>query len=99
TTRKLDRNVSRELTRSSSSLPHQPLTRTSPMTTRRTTTSDRWRGVLYGLAYGDAWGWPVEFTSHSEIVRLHGLKGPDFPTDAVVTDDTQMTLALADALS
>ncbi|WP_218644654.1 ADP-ribosylglycohydrolase family protein [Natronomonas gomsonensis] len=33
---------------------------------------DRARGVLLGLACGDALGWPVEFASTSAISAEHG---------------------------
>jgi ADP-ribosylglycohydrolase len=57
-------------------------------------------GSLYGLAYGDALGKPTEFRTVPEIVRQYG---PDGPRDleapiALVTDDTQMALAVADGL-
>jgi ADP-ribosyl-[dinitrogen reductase] hydrolase len=67
--------------------------------------AERYAGCLLGLACGDALGGPVEFKSRAEITR-------DFP-DGVrefvgggwlrlapgeVTDDTQMTLALAEGL-
>ena len=56
-----------------------------------------WRNALLGVAYGDAWGAPHEFASYEQITTPHE-QGPQFPTDAQVTDDTQMALALADAL-
>jgi ADP-ribosyl-[dinitrogen reductase] hydrolase len=67
---------------------------------------DRYRGVLLGLACGDALGGPVEFKSRDEIAELY----PDGLRDFVgggwlslapgeVTDDTQMTLALAQSLA
>jgi ADP-ribosylglycohydrolase len=60
-------------------------------------------GSLYGLAYGDALGKPTEFLSFDEITARYGAGGPrDLPPDphgvARVTDDTQMALAVADAL-
>lgn len=57
-----------------------------------------WRDTLYGVAYGDAWGAPHEFDSYEVITERHGPTGPDFPQHALITDDTQMTLSLADAL-
>ena len=57
-------------------------------------------GSLYGLAYGDALGKPTEFMSMSEIIAAYGPSGPvsleGHP--ALVTDDTQMALAVAWAL-
>lgn len=56
--------------------------------------------ILYGLALGDALGWPVEFTKLDGIRARYGLNGIVEPPDpALFTDDTQMTLALAEALS
>jgi ADP-ribosylglycohydrolase len=57
-------------------------------------------GSLYGLAYGDALGKPTEFMSLSEIVAAYGPSGPvSLEGDpALVTDDTQMALAVAWAL-
>lgn len=57
------------------------------------------RGALFGLAFGDALGAPTEFLSYEEILRRYGPRGPhELPPRAMVTDDTQMTLAVADAL-
>jgi ADP-ribosylglycohydrolase len=58
-------------------------------------------GCLYGLAYGDALGRPTEFLTLAEIERRYGPGGPRDLTDtpALVTDDTQMTLAVAWALN
>jgi ADP-ribosylglycohydrolase len=57
-------------------------------------------GSLFGLAYGDALGAPTEFRTVAEIVDRYGPGGPrDLTGDpALVTDDTQMTIAVADAL-
>ena len=57
-------------------------------------------GSLYGLAYGDALGRPTEFMSISEIIAAYGPSGPvSLEGDpALVTDDTQMALAVAWAL-
>jgi len=57
-------------------------------------------GCLFGLAYGDALGRPTEFLTVAEIQDRYGLEGPrDLDGDpALVTDDTQMTLAVAWAL-
>lgn len=59
----------------------------------------RVRGCLFGLAYGDAMGLPTEFARYESIVAEHGAAGPtELPVPARVTDDTQMTLAVGDAL-
>ncbi|WP_184539326.1 ADP-ribosylglycohydrolase family protein [Micromonospora polyrhachis] len=57
-------------------------------------------GSLFGLAYGDALGKPTEFLTVAEIRRRYGPDGPRELTGqpALVTDDTQMGLAVAWAL-
>lgn len=61
---------------------------------------DRASGCLFGLAYGDALGKPTEFMTVSEIHDRYGPAGPrELVGDpALVTDDTQMTLAVGWAL-
>ncbi len=54
----------------------------------------QFRGSIYGLAIGDALGWPMEGTGP---VRASGPV-TDLPSPALYTDDTQMSLALARAL-
>jgi ADP-ribosylglycohydrolase len=56
--------------------------------------------VVRGVAIGDAWGNPIEFQQLASIVSTNP-KGPEQPKgkNAMwITDDTQMTLYLADAL-
>ena len=57
-------------------------------------------GALFGLAFGDSLGKPTEFLTYAEILALHGPSGPreleGWP--ALVTDDTQMMLAVGEAL-
>ncbi len=67
---------------------------------------DRYHGVLLGLACGDALGGPVEFKSRDEVAELHpgGLRdfvgGGWLSLDpGEITDDTQMTLAIARSLA
>ncbi|AJE86491.1 glycohydrolase [Streptomyces albus] len=56
-------------------------------------------GSLLGLALGDALGAPTEFQDLPVILAAHGpWRELDLPDPARVTDDTQMTLALGDAL-
>lgn len=56
-------------------------------------------GSMFGLAFGDCMGKPTEFQRFEEIVRLYGPQGPSvLPPGGLVTDDTQMALAVADAL-
>ncbi|ASO18197.1 ADP-ribosylglycohydrolase [Actinoalloteichus hoggarensis] len=60
--------------------------------------ADRRAGAVYGLAFGDAWGFGVEFASYQRILNVYGKRGPDFPRLAAVTDDTQLSIAVARAL-
>jgi ADP-ribosylglycohydrolase len=56
-------------------------------------------GMIYGLALGDALGAPVEFWDLKGIQERYGLTGiQELPEPALFTDDTQMTLAVAEAL-
>lgn len=60
---------------------------------------NRIQAVLMGAAIGDALGWPVEFTDLVEIKAKYGNRGiQELPDPALVTDDTQMTVALAEGL-
>ena len=61
---------------------------------------DKASGCLFGLALGDALGYPNEFLSFSEIKTKWGVKGFLMPKDDLITvsDDTQMTLAVAKAI-
>jgi ADP-ribosylglycohydrolase len=55
--------------------------------------------ILFGLALGDALGWPTEFIKLPEIKARYGTAGIQAPPDpAIFTDDTQMTLALTEGL-
>ncbi|MBC9728739.1 ADP-ribosylglycohydrolase family protein [Streptomyces sp. TRM68367] len=56
-------------------------------------------GALTGLALGDALGFPTEFNDVPSILAKCGpWRGMELPTPAIVTDDTQMTLALGRGL-
>jgi ADP-ribosylglycohydrolase len=57
-------------------------------------------GSLFGLAYGDALGRPTEFLTVAQIRHRYGPAGPrELDGDPVlVTDDTQMALAVGEAL-
>lgn len=75
-----------------------------PMTASNTTTSttdafypSKFRDVLYGCAYGDAWGNRNEFQSYKRLTA-NDKRGPELPATLIVTDDTQMTLSLARAI-
>ena len=57
-------------------------------------------GALFGLAFGDALGARTEFLSLEQIVQQFPPAGPMAPqgNPALVTDDTQMALAVGEAL-
>ncbi|WP_437061685.1 ADP-ribosylglycohydrolase family protein [Streptomyces sp. enrichment culture] len=56
-------------------------------------------GALLGLALGDALGFPTEFNDVPSILAKYGpWRQMDLPRPAIVTDDTQMTLALGRGL-
>lgn len=61
------------------------------------TTAGKAKGCLFGLAIGDALAAPTEFLSYDEIIDRFGPQGPSAPSPKV-TDDTQMTLAVGEAL-
>ena len=67
----------------------------------RVSRADRIAGCLFGLAFGDALGAPTEFLSVAEIVSRWPPAGPVELTGhpALVTDDTQMALAVGEALA
>ncbi|MFD7613305.1 ADP-ribosylglycohydrolase family protein [Streptomyces sp. NPDC059828] len=61
-------------------------------------------GVLLGLAFGDAMGYPTEFLNMQQITATfgpwHAMEMPLSPDGVVrVTDDTQMALAVGEALA
>jgi len=58
----------------------------------------RFRGCLLAGAVGDALGAPIEFASLDEIVDHFGPQGPEDLEDGLFTDDTQMTLFVAEGL-
>jgi ADP-ribosylglycohydrolase len=63
------------------------------------TMQDRFRGSLLGLACGDALGLLTEFRSLELILESFGMNGiQELPEPALFTDDTQMTIAVAEAL-
>ncbi|WP_052867589.1 ADP-ribosylglycohydrolase family protein [Streptomyces niger] len=56
-------------------------------------------GSMLGLALGDALGYPTEFRSVASIEATYGpWRQLELPRPALVTDDTQMTLALGRGL-
>jgi len=57
-------------------------------------------GSLFGMAYGDSLGKPTEFQDYPAIVAAYGPGGPrELDGDpALVTDDTQMALAVGESL-
>ncbi len=61
--------------------------------------NEKIRGIIYGFAIGDALGYPVEFISIEEIKIRYGNQGiQDLPTPALFSDDTQMSIAITEAL-
>ncbi|MFD5427115.1 ADP-ribosylglycohydrolase family protein [Streptomyces sp. NPDC127084] len=65
-------------------------------TPMRTATKQAATGTLIGLALGDALGFPTEFSDVPSILAKCGpWREMALPKPAIVTDDTQMTLALA----
>lgn len=66
---------------------------------------NRVKGALYGVAVGDALGAPLEFMNASEIKATHGtvrdMIGGGWLNvlPGEVTDDTQMTLAVAEGIA
>lgn len=55
--------------------------------------------ILFGLALGDALGWPTEFKDLKAIKAEYGQQGIQEPPDpALYTDDTQMTTALTEGI-
>ncbi len=62
--------------------------------------TQRASGCLFGLAFGDALGADTEFMNVNEILRSYPPHGPlqIKGNPALVTDDTQMTLAVGEAL-
>lgn len=58
-----------------------------------------WGNVIRGVAIGDAWGAPNEFYAHEDISEIAKRDSNYLPKILEVTDDTQMTLFLARALS
>jgi ADP-ribosylglycohydrolase len=65
---------------------------------------NRFTGCMLGLAIGDALGYPVEFMNRDEITQAYGPQGIiDFVENqwhprGMYSDDTQMTIAVAQAL-
>lgn len=55
------------------------------------------KDILLGVAYGDAWGYRNEFVTYEKLTAK-SPQGPDMPQHLIVSDDTQMTLYLAQAL-
>lgn len=56
-----------------------------------------WINTIMGVAYGDGWGYPNEFKKYAELTKID-RRGPSMPKHLRVSDDTQMTLALASAI-
>lgn len=64
---------------------------------------EHFRGCLLGGAIGDALGYPVEFCTKKEILRIYGEEGIaelEYGSKDIseITDDTQMTLFTAEGI-
>jgi ADP-ribosylglycohydrolase len=60
---------------------------------------DKAQAMIFGLALGDALGWPIEFLSMQKINIIYGEDGIQEPPDtALYTDDTQTSLVIAECL-
>ena len=60
---------------------------------------DKSMGMIFGLAIGDALGRPTEFLSLKDIKSKYGTDGiQNLLEPALYTDDTQMTIAITEAL-
>ena len=63
------------------------------------TEQEKSRAIMYGLALGDAMGYPIEFLKMDKITTIYGTSGiQDAPDPAIYSDETQTTLALAESL-
>lgn len=58
------------------------------------------RGCMLGLAIGDGLGYPTEFirTREDILIVTNGKGVTDLPDPAIYTDDTQMTISIAEAI-
>jgi ADP-ribosylglycohydrolase len=55
--------------------------------------------IIYGLALGDALGWPIEFLKMNKIGIIYGESGiKEPPNPAAFTDETQMSMVIAESL-
>src|SRR2546423_12113636 len=62
-------------------------------------TANQAEAILFGLALGDALGYPVEFLKREPLRQKYGSAGIQQPPNpALYSDETQMTLALAEGL-
>jgi ADP-ribosylglycohydrolase len=60
---------------------------------------ERAQAIFYGLALGDALGWPIEFLPMHKVHIIYGDQGiQEPPSPAQYTDDTQTSIAIAEAL-
>lgn len=53
-------------------------------------TNEKLKGLVYGLAFGDAWGYTTEFVKYKEIMKYNDYNNP--PCVLKVSDDTQMSI-------
>lgn len=50
--------------------------------------SDKLKGMIYGSALGDAWGYKTEFMTIDKILK----EQPSVPGELIISDDTQMSI-------
>ncbi|MGF1505061.1 MAG: ADP-ribosylglycohydrolase family protein [Anaerolineae bacterium] len=59
----------------------------------------RARSFIYGLALGDALGYPIEFLKMDKITTIYGPQGiTEPPNPALYSDDTQTSIVVAESL-
>lgn len=61
-------------------------------------TDDKIAGSLYLSAFGDAWGYRTEFISNQNTLTMRYDKAETPPSPAIITDDTQMNIAVMKAI-
>lgn len=57
-------------------------------------TDDKIAGSLYLSAFGDAWGYRTEFINNQNTLTTRYERAKTPPTPAIITDDTQMNIAV-----
>jgi ADP-ribosylglycohydrolase len=61
---------------------------------------DQIKGMLYGGAFGDSWGYPTEFKNFKTLMKLmETYHRYPVPRELMITDDTQMHLRTMEAVT